>query len=324
MERRTFLGVITGGLLAAPLVAETEQARRVYVVGILASGATNPFLQSFRQGLHDLGYVEGQNLVVEARYHAGNPDRLPALAAELVGLKVDVILALSSTEVRAAKQATRTIPIVFAVHNDPVGTGDVVSLAHPGGNITGTTQMATELSAKQLELLHETVPGITRVAVVWNPTTPSHGPALKQTEAAVRRLGMQLSKIEARSGSELDGAYTTAAREHAGAVLLLASPMAVEEHDRVASVAAKHRLATMYGSRLFVDAGGLISYGPDLSDLARRAAVYVDKILKGAKPGELPVEQAVKFELVINLKTAKTLGLTIPPSLLQRADQVIE
>ena len=323
ISRRGFICTLAGGILATPLAAEAQPARRVYKVGILAAEAT-PAIQSFRQGLHDLGYVEGQNLVIEARYHAGNSDRLPALAAELVELKVDVILASSSTEVRAAKQAARTIPIVFAVHNDPVGTGDVTSLAHPGGNITGTAQMATELSAKQLELLREMVPGITRVAVVWNPTTPSHGPALRQTEAAARAMGMQLSKIEARNGSELDGAFATATRDHARALLLLVSAMAVVERARLVSVASKHRLPTMYGSRLFVDAGGLISYSPDLSDLSRRAAVYVDKILKGTKPADLPVEQPTKFELVINLKTARALGLTIPQSLLGRADEVIQ
>jgi ABC-type uncharacterized transport system substrate-binding protein len=322
MDRRAFVTGL-GAALAVSLAAQAEQARRVYKVGILASGAIPP-IQSFRRGLRDLGYVEGQNLVIEARYHAGNSDRLPALAAELVELKVDVILALGSTEVRAAKQATRTIPIVFAVHNDPVGAGDVASLAHPGGNITGMAQMASELSAKQLELLREMIPGITRVAVVWNPTTPSHGPTLRQTEAAARAMGMQLSKIEARSGSELDGAFATAIRDHARALLLLVSAMAVVERARLVSVASKHRLPTMYGSRFFVDAGGLMSYGSDVSDLSRRAAAYVDKILKGAKPSDLPVEQATKFELVINLKTAKALGLTIPPSLLLRADQVID
>jgi putative ABC transport system substrate-binding protein len=323
ISRRGFIGTLAGGILATPLTAEAQPARRVYKVGILAAEAT-PAIQSFRQGLHDLGYVEGQNLVIEARYHAGNSDRLPALAAELVELKVDVILAEGSTEVRAAKQATRTIPIVFAVHSDPVGTGDVASLAHPGGNITGTAQMATELSAKQLELLREMVPGITRVAVVWNPTTPSHGPALRQTEAAARAMGMQLSKIEARNGSELDGAFATATRGHARALLLLVSAMAVVERARLVSVASKHRLPTMYGSRLFVDAGGLISYSPDVRDLSRRAAIFVDKILKGAKPADLPVEQPTKFELVINLKTARALGLTIPQSLLGRADEVIQ
>ena len=308
-------------LLALPAAAQPMQ--KVYRVGILASEASAG-VQSFRQALRDHGYIEGRNLIVEARYDKGSPERLPALAAELARLKVDVLFASSSTYVRAAKQATGTIPIVFAVHNDPVGTGDVASLAHPGGNITGTTQMATDLSAKQLELLRETVPGVTRVAVLWNPTTPSHGPALKEIESAARALGVRLLKLGAANGNELDRALANAAQEGVGAVLVLASPMAVQQRGRLVSLAAKHRLPTMYAFRLFVEAGGLLAYGPDLLELNRRAASYVDKILKGARPADLPVEQPTKFELVVNLKTARELGLTIPRPILLRADQVIE
>jgi len=310
-------------VVVAPYAADAQPTAKVYRIGILA-GADSPQIQIFRDSLRDLGYVEGRNLIFEARYDEGNPNRLPALVAELVRRKVDVILASSSTYVRVAKQTTSTIPIVFAVHNDPVGTGDVASLAHPGGNITGAAQLATELSAKQLELLKEAVRGLVRVAVVWNPNTPSHAPALRQTEAAARTLGLQISKLEARSGSELDRAFATATREHAGAVLVLTSPMSVIERGRLASLAARHRLPAMYTARAFVDAGCLMSYGPNGADQYRRAAVYVDKILKGAKPADLPVEQATKFELLINLKTAKTLGLTIPPSLLARADEIIQ
>jgi ABC-type uncharacterized transport system substrate-binding protein len=310
-------------LLAPALDAEAQSSGKVYRVGVLM-GEASAGVQSFRQALRDLGYIEGRNLVIEGRYDKGNPENLPALAADLVGLKVDIILASSSTYVRAAKQATRTIPIVFAVHNDPVGTGDVASLAHPGGNITGTTQMATDLSAKQLELLREIVPGLTRVSVVWNSTTPSHEPALKQSEVAARALGVRLTKLDAQNASELERAFATAAQERVGAVFVMTSPMAVQERERLVGLAAKRRLPTMYTQRLFVEAGGLLAYGTDLLDLYRRAAGYVDKILKGAHPANLPVEQPTKFELVINLKTAKALGMRIPPPLLVRANQVIE
>ena len=310
-------------LLASALVVEAQLSGKVYRIGVLAHDDAAG-VQTFRQALRDLGYTEGRNLVIEARYDKGNAEALPALAAELVKLKVDAILAASSTYVRAAKQATTTIPIVFAVHNDPVGTGDVASLAHPGGNITGTTQMATDLSAKQLGLLKETVPGISRVGVLWNPTTPSHGPALKEIESAARTLGVQLTRLAAAHESELDRAFAAAARDRIEALFVLTSPMIAQHSGRVVSQAMKHRLPTMYAARSFAEAGGLLAYGPDQLDLYRRAAGYVDRILKGAKPANLPVEQPTKFELVVNLKTAKTLGLTIPPSVLLRADQVLE
>jgi putative ABC transport system substrate-binding protein len=310
-------------LLAAALVAEAQPSGKVYRIGVLASGDTAG-VQTFRQALRDLGYIEGRNLVIEAGYDKGNAEALPALAAELVRFKVDVILAASSTYVRAAKQATTTTPIVFAVHNDPVGTGDVASLAHPGGNITGTTQMATDLSAKQLDLLRETVLGISRVGVLWNPTTPSHGPALKQIEAAARTLGVQLTRLAAAHESELDRVFATAARDRIEAVFVLNSPMTARHRERVVGLAMKHRLPTMYAARTFVEVGGLLAYDADQLDLYRRAANYVDRILKGAKPANLPIEQPTKFELVVNLKTAKALGLSVPPSLLAQATEVIE
>ena len=310
-------------LLAGALDAEAQPSGKVYRIGVLAYDEAAG-IQAFRQALSDLGYAEGRNLVIEARYDKGNAEVLPVLAADLVRLKVDVILATSSTYVRVAKQATSIIPIVFAIHNDPVGTGDVASLAHPGGNITGTTQMATDLSTKQLDLLRETVPGLTRVGVVWNPRTPSHGPALKEIEAAARTLRMQLTRLAAVQESELDRAFATAARDRIEAVFVLTSPMTARHSGRVVGLAMKHRLPTMYATRSFVEAGGLLAYGADPLDLHRRAAGYVDRILKGAKPANLPVEQPTKFELVVNLKTAKTLGLTIPPSVLLRADQVLE
>jgi len=310
-------------LLAGALDAEAQSSGKVYRIGVLAYDEAAG-IQAFRQALSDLGYAEGRNLVIEARYDKGNAEVLPVLAADLVRLKVDVILATSSTYVRVAKQATSIIPIVFAIHNDPVGTGDVASLAHPGGNITGTTQMATDLSTKQLDLLRETVPGLTRVGVVWNPRTPSHGPALKEIDAAARTLRMQLTRLAAVQESELDRAFATAARDRIEAVFVLTSPMTARHSGRVVGLAMKHRLPTMYATRSFVEAGGLLAYGADPLDLHRRAAGYVDRILKGAKPANLPVEQPTKFELVVNLKTAKTLGLTIPPSVLLRADQVLE
>src|SRR5438552_3460742 len=310
-------------LLAGALDAEAQPSGKVYRIGVLAYDEAAG-IQAFRQALSDLGYAEGRNLVIEARYDKGNAEVLPVLAADLVRLKVDVILATSSTYVRVAKQATSIIPIVFAIHNDPVGTGDVASLAHPGGNITGTTQMATDLSTKQLDLLRETVPGLTRVGVVWNPRTPSHGPALKEIEAAARTLRMQLTRLAAVQESELDRAFATAARDRIEAVFVLTSPMTARHSGRVVGLAMKHRLPTMYATRSFVEAGGLLAYGADPLDLHRRAAGYVDRILKGAKPANLPVEQPTKFELVVNLKTAKTLGLTIPPSVLLRADQVLD
>ena len=323
MNRRKFIHALVLAAVASAPVAEAQPGGRVYRVGILA-GEASAGIQSFRQALRDSGYIEGRNLVIEARYDKGHPERLPALAADLVRLKVDVIFASSSTYVHAAKQATGSIPIVFAVHNDPVGTGDVASLAHPGGNITGTTQMATDLSAKQLELLREAIPGVTRLGVLWNPTTPSHAPALKETEAAARALGVRLSKLQAENGSELERAFATAARERVEAVFVMTSPMAVQERGRLVSLAARHRIPTMHTRRLFVEVGGLLAYGTDLLDLHRRAAGYVDKILRGAKPANLPVEQPTRFELVINLKTAKALGLTIPQSVLLRADHLIE
>jgi putative ABC transport system substrate-binding protein len=303
--------------------AGAQTPGKVYRVGVLSIDATTNF-ESFRQGLRDLGYVEGRNLLIEARFTKGNLSGLPALAADLVKLKPDVIFASSSTYVQAARRATRTIPIVFAVHNDPVGTGDVSSLARPGGNITGLTQMASELSAKQLELLKEIVPRLARVAVVWNPTTPSHGPALEQVDVAARVLGVQLTKFKAEDGSGLDQAFAAAARERVQAIFVLLSPLVAQESGRLASLAAKHRLPTFCAYRPFVEAGGLVAYGPDLHDLYRRAAGYVDRILKGAKPADLPVEQPTKFELAINLKAARSLGLTIPRAVLVRADRVIE
>ena len=329
MDRRTFLGTIAGSLLAAPLAAEAQTAAKVARIGWLGnSPAASPHLdEAFRQGLRDLDYVEGRNVVIEYRWAEGKFERLPALAAELVALKVDVILAGTVLAAVAAKQAIRTIPIVFAAVADPLGSGLVTSLARPGGNVTGLSVLSPELVGKRLEQLKQALPGVSRVAVLWEPGgggERTDKDMLKRAEVAGQALGVRLQYVEARRPADFDRAFSAMTRAHAGALTVLPSPMFFNERRRLVDLAAKHRLPAGYPWREGADAGGLISYGPSIADLYRRAATYVDKILKGAKPGDLPIEQPTKFELVINLKTAKALGLTIPPSLLQRADQVIE
>jgi putative ABC transport system substrate-binding protein len=328
MERRVFISSLAGGLLAAPLAASAQPAGKVPRIGYLAlNPAANPHLhEAFRQGLRDLGYVEGRNVVIEYRDAEGKPERLPALAAELVALKVDVLVAQPTVAALAAKQATRTLPIVFPVA-EPVTSGLVTSLARPGGNITGLSILAPEIVGKGLELLKQAVPGVSRVAVLWDPGAFPERTAkdmLKEVEVAARKLGVRLQFIEARGPDDLGKAFSDMTRARAGALTVLAGSMFFSERRRLVDMAAKNRLPAVYQWREGVDAGGLMAYGASVPDLFRRAATYVDKILKGAKPGDLPVEQPTKFELVINLKTAKALGLTIPPSLLQRADQVIE
>ena len=283
--------------------------------------------EAFRQGLRDLGYVEGRNLVIEYRDAEGKVERLPALAAELVALKVDVIVASGTLAALAAKQATRTLPIVFSPAADPVASGLVTSLARPGGNVTGLSLLNSELVGKWLEQLKQAIPGVSRVAVLWQPGAfgeRTEKDMLKGAEVAARALGVQLQFVEARGPEDFDRAFSDMTRARAGALTVLGSTMFVSERRRLVDLAAKNRLPAVYNVREFVDAGGLMSYGPNLADLFRRAATYVDKILKGAKPGDLPVEQPTKFELVINLKTAKALGLTIPQSVLVRADEVIQ
>jgi putative ABC transport system substrate-binding protein len=327
MERRRFIEVIAGGLLVAPLAAEAQQAAKVPRIGWLGgSAAANPLQEAFRQGLRDLGYVEGRNVVIEYRDSEGKPERLPALAAELVALKVDVIVTGSTPATVAAKQATKTIPIVFTGTADPVGSGLVTSLAQPGGNVTGLSNLSQELVGKRLEQLTQAVPGVSRVAVLWHPGTlgdRTEKEMLKAADAAARALGVGLQFVEARGPADFDRAFSDMTRARAGALTVLPSSMFSRERRRLVDLAAKHRLPAVFPFREFADAGGLMSYGPNLADLLRRAATYVDKILKAAKPGDLPVEQPQKFELVINLKTATALGLTIPPSVLGRADEVI-
>jgi len=322
--------VILSAILAlAPLAADAQQTGKVPRIGFLSltSPSDRPFLlDAFRQRLRELGWVEGQNIVIDYRYAEDRVDRLPDLAAELVGLKVDLIIASAGTQVAtAAKNATETIPIVMIYVRDPVGTGLIASLARPGGNVTGDAGAAgMAMFAKQLELLKETVPKIRRVAILSNPTNAYHQLAIREVNVAARSLGVQLQLLEARGPNEFDGAFAAMAKERVGALVVLSDAIFGSHQTRLADLAARSRLPAAYGVRESVEAGGLMSYGPSLLDSHRRAAAYVDKILKGAKPADLPVEQPTKFELVINLKTAKALGLTIPQSLLLRADQVIE
>jgi putative ABC transport system substrate-binding protein len=329
MERRTFMALVSGGLLAAPLIAEAQQAAKIARIGWLGNDPVGgPHLsEAFRQGLRDLGYVEGRNVVIEYRWAEGKFERLPALAAELVALKVDVILATTVLAAVAAKQAVKTIPIVFFAAADPIGSGLVTSLARPGGNVTGLSVLSPELIGKRLEHLKQAVPGVSRVAVLWEPGgggERTDKDMLKRAEVAGQALGMRLQYVEARGPADFDRAFSDMTRAHADALTVLPSPMFFNERRRLVDLAAKHRLPAGYPWREGADAGGLMSYGPSIADLYRRAATYVDKILKGAMPGDLPVEQPTKFELVINRKTAKALGLTIPQSLLQRADEVIQ
>ena len=332
MNRRAFIASGGAAILVARLTAEAQQAAKIARIGYLSPNlATSPHLrEAFRQGLRDLGYVEGRNLVIEYRDAEGKFERVPALAAELVALKVDVIVTEAGNTALplAAKQATRTLPIVFAAAGDPVGSGLVTSLARPGGNVTGLTNIAVELVGKRLELLTQAVPGVGQLAVLWLPGVygeRTEKEMLAGAEAAARGLGVRLQFVEAsRDPADLDRAFSDMTRARAGALTLLPSNLFFRERRRLVDLAARHRLPTVYPWRDAVDAGGLMCYGASLTDSSRRAATYVDKILKGAKPGDLPVEQPTKFELVINLKTAKALGLTIPPLVLLRADQIIE
>ena len=282
-------------------------------------------LAAFRQALRERGWVEGQNIVIETRFAEGKVDQLPALVAELIRLKVDIIVTTSSATTWAAKDATKSIPIVMAASANALGEGLVTSLAHPDGNITGMTFLAgPEIAGKQLQLLKEVAPGASRVAVLTNPTNRSHAAFARELMVAARSLGAQLQVLEAPNPDQLDNAFAAMTRERAAALLVLTDSMFVGQRQRVADLAARSRLPALYSQKEFVDAGGLVSYGPNLSDMSRRAATHVDKILKGAKPADLPVEQPTKFELVINLKTAKALGMTISKDILLRADEVIQ
>jgi putative ABC transport system substrate-binding protein len=313
-------------ILAAPLVADAQPAK-VYRIGYLTAGpsSTNLYRGAFQQGLRELGWVEGQNIVTDYRFAEGRLDRLPDLAAELVRLKVDVIVASPTAAAVAAKNATRTIPIVMWGVGDPVGLGLVASLARPGGNVTGLSfSVGMDSFGKGLELLREAIPKVSRVAVLSNPANPAHARALDNVKAAARSLGVQLQFLQARGPSEFDAAFAAMVKDRAAAVLVMADSVFVFQRERLADLAARSRLPTMHGNRENVEAGGLMSYGGSNLDALRRAVTFVDKILKGTQSADLPVEQPTTFELVINLRTAKALGLTIPSSLLLRADQVIE
>ncbi len=327
MMRITAALIATLALLVAPLAADAQQLAKVPRIGILtlvsASSAPHWF-EVFRQGLREHGYVEGQNIALEYRSAQGRADRFPALAAELVRLQVDVIVTESTAAALAAKHATQTIPIVMAVSSGPVEVGLVASLARPGGNVTGLSILVPELSGKRLQLLKEATPKATLVAVIWNPTHPAGADALRETEAAARSLGLRLRSVEARSPADLDVAFKTVTGARPSALITLGDGMLWDNRARIVEFAAKGRLPGIFPEREFAEAGGLMTYGPNLASNFRRAAAFVDKILKGTKPADLPVEQATRFELVINLKTAKALGLTIPPSILVRADQVIQ
>ncbi len=328
MSRRRFLHTVTVSLLAAPQAAEAQQPRKVWRIGWLSSASSSAGiarLEAFRHRLRELGYVEGQNLAIEYRWAEGRNDRLLAFAAELVRLGVDVIVTQGTLTTVAARQATTTLPIVFAVAGDPLGAGLVASLARPGANVTGFAVMGSEMAAKRLELLREVIPGVARIAVLWNSANPSSTPELRETETAARALGMQIQSVEVRDGRMLDSAFTAVARERAKAIVVLSDNMLFGQRKQIADLAAQKRLPGIAWTREFAENGGLLMvYGPDVAEMHRRAADYVDRILKGAKPADLPVERPTKFELFINLKTAKALGLTIPQSLLARADTIIE
>ena len=316
--------ILALGFLAAPAPAEAQPTGKVYRIGYLAMFPAPPGREAFLQGLRDLGWIEGQNITIEYRYAHGRLEQLLDLVAELVRLKVDLIVAVSPQPVQAAKEATTTVPIVMVAVADPVTYGFVTSLARPGGNITGVSLLLPELSAKRLELLREMVPKLSRAAVLWNAANPFRALDLKVAQAGARALGVTLQSLEVRGPDDFDRAFEAASRERARALITLEDPLTFTHRTRIVGLAAKHRLPAIYGLREYVDAGGLMSYAPILLDNFRRAATYVDKILKGTKPADLPVEQPMKFELVINMRTAKAIGLKIPQSLLLRADQVIQ
>jgi putative ABC transport system substrate-binding protein len=327
MSKRTlvlFCLLITVLLITG--LGEAQQATKIPRIGFLSVSslfANAARIEAFRQGLREIGYVEGEDIVIEYRYAEGKLDRLPALAAELVRLKVDMIVTGGSTVTRAAQKATATIPIVMAQDTDPVGNGFVASLARPSGNITGLSTLAPEISGKQLELLKEIIPQLARVAVFGTSTRPGNVQALKEIELAAGAFGLKLQYLDMLDPKDIETAFREASKGRAGAVLALATPVLFSQRKQIVELAVKNRLPAIYNAAEFVEAGGLMTYGVSFNDLFRRAATYVDKILKGAKPGDLPVEQPTKFEFVINLKAAKQIGLTIPPNVLARADKVI-
>lgn len=328
MDRRTFICVVPSVLVTFPLNIEAQQAEKLPRIGYLGQNTAElgqPQLAAFRQGLRDRGWIEGQNVAIEVRFAEGKVDQLPTLVSELIHLKVDVIVTGSSATSWAAKTATQSIPIVMAASANALGEGLVSSLAHPGGNVTGMTFLAgPEIAGKQLQLLKEMDPSVTRVAVLTNPTNRSHAGFAKELNVATQALGAQLQVLQASNPDALDIAFATMVRERAAALLVLTDSLFVGQRRRIVDLALRNRLPALYSQREFVDDGGLISYGPNLSDMFRRSATHVDKVLRGGRPGDIPVEQPTKFELVINVKTAKALGIAVPPSLSLRADELLQ
>jgi len=327
MDRRVFFATLSIGLLVAPLVSDAQQPSRVRRIGYLESGSAapgTPHVEAFRKGLRDLGWVDGQNIAIEVRYAAGKFDRLPALAGELVRLKVDLIFASTTPGALAAKRATTTIPIVIGFVADPVASGLVASLAHPGGNITGWTHQGLDLRAKYLDLLKEAVPKATQIGALLNPANPVHVASLKNLEAAAQALNVQFHPVWAQDPGDLEKAFSALTQKGVDSLAVLPEGMFLAQRDLIVALAARNRLPTLYGVIEFAEAGGLMAYGVNLPDMFRRGAFFVDRILRGVKPADLPAEQPTKVELVINSRAAKTLRLTIPQSLLLRADRVIE
>jgi putative ABC transport system substrate-binding protein len=329
MERRTFITMLAGGMLTAPLAAQAQPAGKVWRIGYLTSGfrsepGSNPNLDQFIQKLRELGYVDGRNITLDIRYAEGRTERFPALAAELVDRKVDVLVAASTPGALAAKQATSTIPIVMLAVGEPLAVKLVDSLAHPGGNVTGLSLVAPELAAKRLDLLKQALQKLARVTVLWNAANQGMHARFKETQLAAQSLGVALQSVTVHSPDDFEAVFSTLTKDRPEGLLVLADTVTLGNRQRTIEFAARNRVPTIYEARMFVDGGGLMSYGVDFADHSRRAAVYVDKILKGARPADLPVEQPTKFELVINMRAAKALGLTIPSSLLLRADEVIQ
>jgi putative tryptophan/tyrosine transport system substrate-binding protein len=327
MTRKIVILLLVALSLVSVHRAAAQQPKTVPRIGylsVLSPSADSTRIEAFRQGLRELGYIDGQSIAIESRYAEGKLDRLADLAGGLVRLKVDVMVVGGSTATKAAKNVTKLIPIVMAHTSDPVELGFVASLARPGGNITGLTHLAPELGGKRLELLKDIVAQLSRVAVLTDPGTQGHGPQIKELDVAARGLGLQLRPVEVRRPNELESAFSAMTTERAGALLGLQQPTLDSLRKQIVDLAAKNRLPAMYSNSEYVETGGLMSYAPDIVAMFRRAATYVDKILKGAKPADLPVEQPTKFELIINLKAAKQIGLTIPPNVLARADKVIK
>jgi putative ABC transport system substrate-binding protein len=327
MIRRIVIWLLTTVFLASASFAEAQQAKKVARIGFLSFGSGSSMadrVDAFRQGLREHGYIEGQNIFLEYRYAEGNQNRLREFAAELARLKVDAIVTGGSIATRPAKEATNAIPIIMAYDFSPVESGIVASLARPGGNITGLTSLAAELSAKRLELLKEAVPKLTRVAVFVNPSEASYAKALKECETVAKSLGLSLQSLKVRSPEDIDIGFQAATKNRAGALMVMGDPVTFTNRKRVVDLVIKNRLPSIHGQIQFVEAGALMAYGADEADMYRRSATFVDKILKGAKPADLPVEQPIKFEFIINLKAAKQIGLTIPPNVLARADRVIK